>query len=318
MEKQKMKGLTDYITTARWVEILTVSFVLVDDAYQALDKSLLPDRRFAPRATAEFSDSEVITLALFGEMVFDGDEDKTLHFIRQYHLALFPKLLDKSRFNRRRRQLVPVMEAIRSRLRDLWRCLHPLADDIAHLRLVDSAPIPMCTYTRGGRCRSIPVDWRDEWFGVCTSKKSKFFGPRCHMMVMLDQMVDTWLLAPGSYDDRKPLTALLENRTGLGLVGDKGYVSEDLSDRLWEEGEHLLLALKRDNQTEQWPDGFQKILGYLRHRVETAFSVLVTVFNFERPRSRSLSGLIARVTTKILAHTVSFFLSEILTPELSN
>lgn len=131
-------------------------------------------------------------------------------------------------------------------------------------------------------------------------------------------MIDTWLLAPGSYDDRKPMSALLENRQGLGIIGDKGYVSQDLAERLWEEGDHLLLVLKRDNQKEQWPPGIQKILGYLRHRVETTFSVLTTVFNFERPKSRSLSGMTNRTTTKILAHTMSFFLAEILTPELGN
>jgi hypothetical protein len=114
------------------------------------------------------------------------------------------------------------------------------------------------------------------------------------------------------------MASLLENRQGLGLIGDKGYVSQDLADRLWAEGQHLLLALKRDNQKERWPEGIQKILGYLRHRVETVFSVLTTVFSFERPKSRSLPGLINRVTTKILAHTISFFLAEILTPELSN
>ena len=313
-----MKGLTDYITTAQWSDILTVSFVLVDDAYKVLPSHCLPDRRFAPRDSIKFSDSEVVTVALFSEMVFDGDEDKTLHFMRQYHLALFPNLLDKSRYNRRRRQLVEVMEKIRERLRDLWREQHPLPEDEANLRLVDSAPVPLCAYARGRRSPSIPVEWRDEWFGVCTSKKMKFFGARCHTTVMLDQMIDSWLLAPGSYDDRKPMSALLEQRNGLALIGDKGYVSQELADRLWEGGEHLLLALKRDNQKERWPDGIQRVLGYLRHRVETAFSVLETVFNFERPCSRSLSGLIARVTTKILAHTVSFFLFEALTPELSN
>lgn len=313
-----MKGLTDYITQSAWSDILTVNFVLIDDCYQQIDSALLPNRKFAPQGTPEFSDSEVITIALFAEMIFNGDEDKTLHFIRQYHLEMFPNLLDNSRFNRRRRQLTQVMEAIREHLRDLWRAIHPLDEAEVHLRLVDSAPISMCTYTRGGRCTSIPLDWRDEWFGVCTSKKSKFFGPRCHVTTTLDQMIDTWLLAPGSYDDRKPMAALLENQQGLGVIGDKGYVSQDLADRLWEEGEHLLLALKRDNQKVQWPSGIQKILGYLRHRVETVFSVLTTVFNFERPKSRSLSGLINRVTTKILAHTMSFFLAEILTPELSN
>ena len=186
------------------------------------------------------------------------------------------------------------------------------------MRLVDSAPVTICTYTRGSRCQSIPLDWRDEWFGVCTSKKSKFFGARCHVLITLDQMIDTWLLAPGSYDDRKPMVALLENQQQLSVIGDKGYVSADLADRLWDEGNHLLLSLKRHNQKEQWPDKVQKILGYLRHRVETTFSVLTTVFSFERPKSRSLSGLIVRTTTKILAHTLSFFLMESLTPELSN
>jgi hypothetical protein len=278
----------------------------------------LPQRKYAPSGEPRFHDSEVITLALFGEMVFGGDEAKMLHFIRQYHRNLFPHLVDNSRFNRRRQALTEMMEAVRCRLRDRWRAQHPLSPDELCLRLVDSAPIAICTYTRGRRCQSIPIEWRDEWFGVCASKKSKFFGPRCHMTVMLDQMVDTWLLAPGSYEDRKPLIALLEERQGLGLITDKGYVSEELDERLWDTGEHLLLCLKRQNQKEQWPDGIQRILGRLRHGIETAFSILTTVFAFASPRSRSLSGLIARMTTKILAHTLSFFLAEHLTPNLSN
>jgi len=228
-----MKGLTEYITQSAWCDILTVEFVLVDDSYQQMDPSLRPNRKFAPQGTPQFSDSEVITIALFAETVFNGDEDKTLHFIRQYHLDMFPQLLDKSRFNRRRRQLTKVMEAIREHLRDCWRAAHPLDEDEAHLRLVDSAPISICTYTRGSRCRTIPLDWRDEWFGVCTSKKSKFFGPRCHLTTTIDQMIDSWLLAPGSYDDRKPMAALLENRQGLGVIGDKGYVSQDLAEAMF-------------------------------------------------------------------------------------
>ena len=313
-----MKGLTEYITQETWVDILTVIYVLVDEYYQTINLNLKPCRKFAPQGKAEFSDSEVITLALFAEMSFAGDEEKTLHFIRQYHLALFPNLLDNSRFNRRRHQLADTMEAIRQKLRDCWRANHPLAEDVANLRLVDSAPISICTYTRGSRCQTVPLEWRDQWFGVCSSKKSRFFGPRCHLTVTLDQMIDTWLLAPGSCQDRKPMAALLEKQEGLTIIGDKGYVSKELEDQLWDDGKHLLLSLKRDNQKEQWPKGIQKILGSLRHRVETAFSVLNTVFNFERPKSRSMVGLIARTTTKILAHTISFFLAEFLTPEVSN
>lgn len=313
-----MKGLTDYITESTWEAILTVTFVLIDDECQALREQFFPNRKYAPSKQPQFHDSEVITVALLGEMVFGGDEDKTLHFIRQYHKAMFPKLLDSSRFNRRRHSLAEMMEAIRCRLRDKWRAQHPLNAEEANLRLVDSAPIPICTYTRGRRCQSVPLEWRDEWFGVCTSKKSKFFGARCHLTSTLDQMVDTWLLAPGSYEDRKPVIALLEERQAIQLITDKGYLSEELEERLWTVGEHLLLALRRKNQKEQWPAGIQKIIGRLRRGIETAFSVLTTVFTFEAPCSRSLSGLITRTTTKILAHTLSFFLAETLTPELSN
>lgn len=136
-----------------------------------------PKRKFAPQATPDFSDSEVITIALFAEIIFGGDEDKTLHFMRQCHLALFPNLLGNSRFNRRRHQLTHVLETIREQLRDRWRAAHPLEEETRHLRLVDSASISICTYTRGGRCQSILLEWRDEWFGVGTSKKTQFFGP---------------------------------------------------------------------------------------------------------------------------------------------
>ncbi len=86
-----MKGLTDYITHSAWSDILTVSYVPVDDSHQAIRPGLRLRRKFAPQETPEFSDSEVITIALFGEMVFKGDENKTLHVIRQYHLDMFPQ-----------------------------------------------------------------------------------------------------------------------------------------------------------------------------------------------------------------------------------
>jgi hypothetical protein len=106
------------------------------------------------------------------KLEFDGDEEKGLAFLRQYHPTLFPTLLDDSRFNRRRRDLWSAMETLRCYFRDAWRAAHPLDTDVEQLRVIDSAPIPICTYPRGSRCRSIPFEYRDDWFGVCTSKKT--------------------------------------------------------------------------------------------------------------------------------------------------
>jgi hypothetical protein len=106
-----MNGLTDYITQSPWEHVFITWYVLVDDAYQAIHSC---GERWRQRGPApHFSDSEVITVALITETFFHGNEELCLAFIRQYHADLFPRLLDDTRFNRRRRALVGITEAIR-------------------------------------------------------------------------------------------------------------------------------------------------------------------------------------------------------------
>ena len=57
-----MTGRTDFITEAKWEDILTIWPVRVDDAYQALEARYGPWRRRGPQPA--FSDSEVITVSL--------------------------------------------------------------------------------------------------------------------------------------------------------------------------------------------------------------------------------------------------------------
>ena len=59
-----MRGLTDYITRVAWSDILTVQYILIDDCYQQLAVNLLPQRKFTPFGEPDFSDAEVITIAL--------------------------------------------------------------------------------------------------------------------------------------------------------------------------------------------------------------------------------------------------------------
>jgi hypothetical protein len=269
----------------------------------------------------DYDDAQIVTIALAAEFWFDGDEEKTLHFLRQYHPTLWSNgIPDTSRFNVRRRDVLDVIEAMRRRLRDQWRRQHPLtvptaAEDStpnleARIRLVDSAPVILTSRGRGGRTPTIDLANRAEWFGGCTSQDFKFFGARLHATVYLDQMLDEWLLAPGSYTDGTVFPALCDGATDLIYIGDKGYVGAKTEDWVWERGRHLLLPLRRDNQHAQWPEGIQSLLGRLRHRIETAFSVMTTAFALRYPQSRSFTGFIARMATKMLAYTMSFFLAQ--------
>src|SRR6476620_10627494 len=113
-----MTGLTDFITEAAWAHLLLAWFVVIDDAYQALERYFTPWRRRGP--APRFRDSEVITVALFIDTIFHGHEALGLHFLRQYHPDLFPHLLADSTFNARRTQLAPLIEQVRRRLLLEW------------------------------------------------------------------------------------------------------------------------------------------------------------------------------------------------------
>jgi Transposase DDE domain len=294
-----MNGLTNYITDQPWEDTITAWYVLVDDAYhRILARRGRPLRGSGPPPT--FSDSEVITVALILETFFQGHEEVGYAFVRQYLHPLFPQLLDLDRFNARRRDLIGLIEAIRCDLRD------QILDRSDSIRLVDSAPVTLMTYTRGDQCQSVAGKAH---FGVVTSKKAKFFGWRLHVTVTGEQLIDDWLVAPASVPDPQAMDALVSGRRDLTLIGDKIYNDAALEERLWRKRRILLLPLRKVNQTDQWPSGVQAKLSWLRHRVETVFSVLTIVFNVQRPRGRSLAGHLVRIATCILAHTLSFLVA---------
>ena len=293
-----MNGLTNYITERSWIDIVTTWFVLVDDAYQRF----IAQRGKRLRASGvepSFTDSEVITVSLLLETFFQGHEEVGYAFVTQYMHDLFPRLVDLDRFNVRRRELIAVIEAIRRDFRN------QKLDSQDRVRLTDSAPITLMTYSRGARCVSVVGH---DYFGVVTSKKAKVFGLRLHVTVTVNQLIDEWLLAPASFVDGKVLEAVVENQRDLVLIGDKGYTDAALEERLWQTRRIQSLPLRRKNETRQWSKEIREILGRVRHHVETVFSVTSTVFNLERPRGRSLAGHVVRVATIILAHTLSFFM----------
>ena len=217
-----MNGLTNYITEQPWTDTITQWYVLVDDAYQRLiARRGRPLRRRGP--APRFSDSEVITVSLIIETFFQGHEEVGYAFVSQYLRDLFPDLIDLDRFNARRRELIAVIETIRRDLRD------QILDGTDAVRLVDSAPVTLMTYTRGARCRSVAGS---QYFGVVTSKKSKIFGLRLHIIATAEQLVDEWVLAPAAAHDLKVLDALVQDCRDLVTIGDKAYNARSLDDQI--------------------------------------------------------------------------------------
>lgn len=294
-----MNGLTDYITKAHWVDIFTIWYVLIDDAYQQLIRAR--GRRLRRRGPEpSFSDSEVITLALVIEAFFHGHEALGVAFVDQYHRDLFPHLLHKSQFNRRRRALAGVTELIRRQLTNV------LIDPQDRARLIDSAPVPACTYTRQNECETaVGMEYR----GVVTSKRAKLYGYRFYATVTIDQVVDRWMIAPASYNEGKLMPEFFDNQADLFVLADNGFHSP--ADIQWvaDRRDITVTTAKRKDAREPYPQWFRRLHRRMRRLIETAFSVMTVAFNLETPGSRSLSGLLCRLSTTVLAYNLSFLMN---------
>ena len=112
-----MLGLTDYITEQTWEDTLIATYVLVADGLDQAAHTAKFVRTRGPEP--DYDDAQIITIALAADYWFDGDEEKALHFLRQYHPTLWSNgIPETSRFNVRRRELLWVIEALRCQFRD--------------------------------------------------------------------------------------------------------------------------------------------------------------------------------------------------------
>ena len=143
-----MPHITDFITKYSWEDILITLFVIVDDICQLLYGASNHPRARGPQPA--MTDSEVITIAIFTDTFFRGNEELALTHIANYHRDLFPRLLTRSRFNRRRRALVREIESVRRRITT------GLGVENDPYRLIDSLAIELCEYVRGSRCLRLP------------------------------------------------------------------------------------------------------------------------------------------------------------------
>jgi hypothetical protein len=289
-----MRGLPDYSTEWAWPDIFLMWYVWVDDMFQHLYRGQrLRQRGEAPR----FSDSEVITLSLIADTFFHGHEELMIAFIRQYHRDLFPQVLSRSRFNRRRRMLIAVIEAIRRALSDLL-----IAPEDAW-RLIDSAPIPVCTYKRSRHCATLAGP---EYYSVMPTREAKLFGLRLHVTTTLTQVIDQWLLVPAAPRDSKMADVVLEDTAHLQVIGDNAFRDPTIQTHLLEARGLRLIAPPRLYDKVAWPKELRRQVNRVRRQIESALSVLSTVFHVQQLGSRSLSGLAVRVASRILAYTISF------------
>jgi len=241
-----------------------------------------------------------LTLLLATDFFPFPGENQFLGFIRANYLNLFPRLLDQSQFNRRARGLHLLLEQLRKH----WAVMLGVTQQTQFL--LDAKPVPVVGYKRD---KSHSHFRSTAEFGVCVSRKMKYFGYKLIMLSTLDGIPVAYELVAANTDDREAADEVLWSIHNCDVFCDKGFLSED-----WQHGErdlrnNRIWTQKKSNQKEQNPVEFDRLLNKVRERIEGTFNEIQnTGRNLERLLRKTIRGLCTHVTAKVTSHTLKLLL----------
>jgi Transposase DDE domain len=241
--------------------------------------------RRSPHAWPQFSDAEVLTLALLQGVFAVATLKQTYRLVTRNWRSAFPALPTYPQWIARLHQVGPQVGRVLAST-----CGH--AATAARFYLIDSKPIPLCAPIRHGRVRLL----RDEGAYFGKTSKGWFFGCKLHLLRHIDGRVLNLILTPGNYDDRDPALALVELVGGGVTLGDLGYRGPECATALAEDAGMLLIT--RDRAPEH-----KFLLSQVRQGIETTFSQLWRLF-VDRVFSRSWRGLWNTIQLKVLFYNL--------------
>jgi hypothetical protein len=241
------------------------------------------------------SDAEVVTLAVMQALLGHTSEARWLRYARKHLRHLFPYLPLQPGFNKRLRKLAETLNwlvGMLARDTSLW------SDDVW---VVDSTPVE-CARSREAVHRSDLAGWAE--YGYCASHSRYFWGLRLHMLSTLHGLPVGLALTGAKADERQVLLdilhadpALVADRRGQILIGDKNYFGCQFEAELADAGVHLLRPARK-RETERAGSQFFKPL---RQNVESIFDTYKGQLDLEQHGGRTPAGVIVRVLQRILA-----------------
>ena len=280
-------------------DFCTWMYVIIDDVWQQIAPLFKQ-----PGPAPEVGDSELITTAVVGECPGWDTETELISNWRE-HTDLFPCIPERSRFNRRRRNLMFAINLIR---KTVLQMMELAQDDQC---VIDSLPVPVVEFYL---VPSSTGDWKAHGarYGKVSSKKETIFGYKLHLLITLNGLILDFELAPANAPDLNVREELLANHANLNVIGDKGYIGAETAANLLRQNNIKLLTLPRRNQKQQLPEVVERLINSVRQIIETVNGQLAEQFNIERTYAHSFWGLCARLYTKLTAHTLCIYLNRFL------
>ena len=129
-----------------------------------------------------------------------------------------------------------------------------------------------------------------------------FFGFKLHLLINDKGELMAFKITAGNVDDRKPLPDLALHLAGK-LIGDKGYISEELTHELLKKGLHLITRIKKNMKNKLLPL-MDKLLLRKRAIIETVNDQLKNISQLEHTRHRSPWNFFVNVLGALTAYAL--------------
>ena len=215
--------------------------------------------------------SEIMTIVIFFHQSNNRNfKNYYLGLISEHYKNYFPDLLSYARF-------VSIMKSV---LVPLSSFVQSLSGEKTGVYFIDSTLLKACHIKR---------EKQNKVFAKLARKSKSsmgwFFGFKLHIVINDKGEIMAFKITKGNVDDRKPVPFLVKGLVGK-LVGDKGYISNNLFMDLWDEGLQLVTKIK-SNMKNKLMHLVDKILLRKRAIIESVNDQLKNISQIEHTRHRS-------------------------------
>lgn len=256
---------------------------------------LLPVR--AQNARRVLIDAEVVTLCVAQQLLGISCDEKFWAGAPKRLGHLFPRLIQRPGFVKRRLLLSDTIEAL---IMEFARHSPGFEDD---LLVVDSTPVE-CGRSVETMRRSALADAAD--YGYCASHSRYFWGFRLHGLFAIDGTPRALALTSPKTGEREVCLSMLARVHRLGaltVVGDKGYAGRDFQAQA-AQLDVLIVRPRRKDEPGKGPH-----LAPIRQCIESIFQTMKHMLGLEDHGARELHTLRARLAAKFLALSAAIALN---------
>ena len=279
---------------------LTTLYVMVDDFCQSEREPEKP--HLGPQAS--LGRSEVITLALFGQWVHFPSERAFYRYAEHHLRQAFPRLPDRSQFNRLQRTHRDAITAFALFLVQLVR-----GQDTAYQVLDSTAAATRDAKRRGlgWLAGQADIGWSNRlgWYEgfhllLCVTAQGVITGFGFGSASTHDQhLAATLFAARCTPSPRLPSAGLPAHGS---YVADKGFAG-DRPRQQWKDRYQVdLITPPHPRSQQRWPKALRRWLASLRQIIETVNDKLLNTFRLARERPHDVAGFQARLAAKVALH----------------